>query len=57
MGIDIGGHGYRPAASIRFENWGVVCPGFKTGGSRVLKVQKKEVHSTGFRVSSPEIFI
>ena len=31
--------------------------GLKTGGSRVLKVQQEEVRSTGFSVSSSEIFI
>jgi len=41
------------AASIWFENRGVVCPGLKTGGSRVLKVQQKKVCSTGVWVSSP----
>jgi len=44
-------------ASIWFENWGVVGPHLKTWGLRVLKVQQKKMHSTGFRVSSSDIFI
>jgi len=47
----------RVCRSTRIRKLGVEDPGLKTGESRVLKVQQKKVCSTGFRVSSPEIFI
>ena len=40
------------AASTEFENWGVVGPGLKTGGTWVINVQQTEARSTGLRVSS-----
>jgi len=46
-----------PAVSIWFENWGVMGPGLKTGGSWVLKVQQTEARSTGLRVSSLEFVL
>src|SRR6218665_3212614 len=33
------------AASIWFENWGLLRPGLKTGGSLVLKVQQTEART------------
>jgi len=65
MGVALGGMALGvlskspAAASIWFENWGVVSPGLKTGGPWVLKVQQKEARtcSTGFRVSFPEFLI
>ena len=47
FGVIAVSNGLRPAASIWFEN----------RGSQVLKVQQKEVRSTGLRVLSPEFFI
>jgi len=34
------------------ENWGVICPGLKTGGVVGLKIQQTEAHLTGLGVSS-----
>ena len=54
-------HGFSGTCSQQrqsgLKTGGVVGPGLKTRGSLVLKVQQKEVHSTGFRVSSLETFI
>ena len=46
-----------PAASTWYENWRVVGPSLKTGGSWVLKVQQTEAHSTEVLVLIPGIFI
>ena len=45
------------AASICFEDWGVVDLGLKTGVSWVLKVPQTEARSTGFRVSYLEFYL